>query len=116
MRRHIVAITVGFVAVALVGASVAGAAPREKAGCPGGFDLMTVERINATITTVGFEQVVIDFDAAGNNDGLLCVHLLPPTAGNKDLPFDPLFKVSDNVGANPNSVVVLEAQPRPVGH
>ena len=76
---------------------------------------MTVERINATITTPGFEQVVIDFDAAGNNDGLLCVHLLPAAAG-KNTPFDPYFIVSDNVGANPNSVVVLDAQPRPVGH
>ena len=49
-----------------------------------------------------------------NGDGYLCVHLLPAAAGKKT-PFDPLFRVSDNGQGNPNSLVVNEPQPRPVG-
>jgi len=103
--------------VILAGLSLAGVAaadPGDHVGCPAGDDLMSVSRINATITTTGFEQAVIDFDAAGNGDGYLCVHLLPAAAGKKT-PFDPLFLVSDNGQGNPNSLVVNEPQPRPVG-
>jgi hypothetical protein len=101
----------------LAGFSMAGAAaadPADHAGCPAGDDLMSVERINATITTPGFEQALIDFDAAGNGDGYLCVHVLPGAAGKKT-PFDPLFLASDNARGNPNSVVVDDPRSRPVG-
>jgi hypothetical protein len=103
------------VAAGLVTVGAAGAEPGEHLGCPAGDDLMSVERINATITTPGFEQVVIDLDALlGNDDGYLCVHLLPGAA-SKNTPFDPLFLVADNTRVNPNSVVVNDPRPRPVG-
>ena len=89
-----------------------GAAGSDKQGCPSGSDLMTVTRINLTITSAGNEQSLIDFDLAGNADGLLCVHLLPDAAA-KHTPFSPLFMVSDNTVGNPNSVIVDIATPRP---
>ena len=73
---------------------------------------MTVTTINATITSPGFEQAVADFDAFGNGDGLLCVHLLPDAAA-KHTPFTPLFLLSDNTVGNPNSEVVNTPTPRP---
>jgi len=107
--------------VALVIAGAAGliattavAAPPPKVGCSTGDDLMTVTQINNTITTPGYEQVVIDFDLAGNADGLLCVHILPDAAGKKT-PYDPYFAVRDNV-KNPNTTEVSIPRSRPVGH
>jgi hypothetical protein len=100
------------VAAGLIGTNAA-AAPAERLGCPAGDDLMTVERINQTITTPGYEQAVIDYDAlSGNGDGYLCVHLLPDAAGKKT-PFSPYFALTDNTVANPNSAVVDTARPRP---
>jgi hypothetical protein len=100
------------VAVGLVTVGTAGAQSGERLGCPAGYDLMSVERINATLTTPGFEQAVIDFDAQGNDDGYLCVHLLPGAAA-KNTPFDPLMIVRDNTVGNPNSDVVNDPRPRP---
>jgi hypothetical protein len=103
--------------VILSGLSIAGVAtadPADHDGCAAGDDLMSVERINATITTPGFEQALIDFDAAGNADGYLCVHVLPDAAA-KTTPFDPLFLASDNTRGNPNSVVVNDPRVRPAG-
>ena len=80
---------------------------REKAGCPAGWDLMTVERINATITTPGSEQVLIDFDAAGNNDGYLsciCSRRRPPRTLRSTR-----CSSSATTWGNPNNVVVLDA-------
>ena len=96
----------------LSSANVATADPADRTGCPAGDDLMSVARINATITTPGFEQALIDFDAAGNGDGYLCVHVLPDAAGKKT-PFDPLFLASDNTRGNPNSIVVNDPRLRP---
>ena len=100
------------VAVGLVTVGTAGAQSAERLGCPAGYDLMSVERINATLTTPGFEQAVIDFDVQGNNDGLLCVHLLPGAAA-KNTPFDPLMILGDNTVGNPNSEIVNDPRPRP---
>ena len=100
------------IAAGLGTVGTAAAAPAERLGCPAGKDLMSVARINATLTTPGFEQTVIDWDAQGNNDGFLCVHLLPDAAG-KNTPFDPLFLLFDNTVANPNSEVVNDPRPRP---
>ena len=71
---------------------------------------MTVEQINLTLRTTGFEEAVSDFDAQGNNDGYLCVHLLPDAAAKKT-PFDPLMILVDNT--NPNSAVVNVPRSRP---
>jgi hypothetical protein len=109
MRRFATGLVVA-VGLATVGA--AGAAPGERLGCPAGYDLMSVERINATLTTSGFEQAVIDFDTQGNNDGYLCVHLLPDAAAQKT-PFEPLMILADNTVGNPNSAVVNDPRPRP---
>ena len=73
---------------------------------------MTVEQINLTLTTTGFEEAVSDFDAQGNNDGYLCVHLLPDAAAKKT-PFDPLMILVDNTVGNPNSAVVNVPRSRP---
>ena len=102
------AILAGF---SVVGAA-SGAAPTDHAGCPTGYDLMTVEQTNATLTTPGFEQAVIDFDVQGNDDGYLCVHLLPAAAA-RNTPFDPLMILRDNTVGNPNSDVVNDPRPRP---
>ena len=113
MRSRVKWLAAGIVVAAGFGTiGPAAAAPAERLGCPAGNDLMSVARINATLTTPGFEQAVIDFDAQGNNDGYLCVHLLPDAAG-KNTPFDPLFLVGDNTVANPNSEVVNDPRPRP---
>ena len=100
------------VAAGLVTVGTAWAQPEERLGCPAGYDLMSVERINATLTTAGFEQAVIDFDAQGNDDGYLCVHLLPAAAA-KNTPFDPLMILRDNTVGSPNSDVVNDPRPRP---
>ena len=56
----------GFVALAgLIAVGAAGAAPAERLGCPAGYDLMTVDQINLTLTTPDFEDAVSDFDAQG---------------------------------------------------
>ena len=96
----------------LIVVGTAGAAPEERSGCPAGYDLMTVEQINLTLTTPDFEDAVSDFDAQGNNDGYLCVHLLPDAAA-KNTPFDPLMILADNTVGNPNSVVVNAPRSRP---
>jgi hypothetical protein len=117
-RRGIVlalALTAG-----LLGACSAGATPPERNACPGkGWDLMTVERINETLTTGGpgseDAAFVASIDESGNDDGLLCVHVLPTAVAiAQGLPFDPLFVVADNTFVNPNSVVVDDARIRPV--
>ena len=100
------------VASGLVVVGAAGAQSAERLGCPAGYDLMSVARINATLTTPGFEQAVIDFEAQGNNDGYLCVHLLPDAAA-KHTPFDPLMILRDNTAGNPNSEVVNDPRARP---
>jgi|SRR4026209_1841819 hypothetical protein len=100
------------VASGLVMVGTAGAQSAERLGCPAGYDLMTVEQINATLTTSGFEQAVVDFDALGNDDGYLCVHLLPGAAAKKT-PFDPLMILRDNTVGNPNSEVVIDPRTRP---
>src|SRR4051794_39541696 len=100
-------------AAALI-ATTAVAAPPPKFGCSTGDDLMTVTQINNTITTPGYEQVVIDFDQAGNADGLLCVHILPDPAGKKTS-YDPYFVVRDNV-KNPNTTEISIPRSRPGGH
>lgn len=112
MRARMILAT-GLVAGAgLITVGAASSAPEEHLGCPAGYDLMSVEQINATLTTPGFEQAVSDFDAQGNNDGYLCVHLLPDAAAKKT-PFDPLMILVDNTAGNPNSAVVNEPRPRP---
>ena len=100
------------VASGLVMVGTAGAQSAERLGGPAGYDLMTVERVNATLTTPGFEQAVIDFEMQGNDDGYLCVHLLPGAAA-KHTPFDPLMILRDNTVGNPNSEVVNDPRPRP---
>ena len=57
------------VASGLVMVGAAGAQSAERLGCPAGYHLMSVARINATLTTPGFDQAVIDFEADAN-DGL----------------------------------------------
>jgi hypothetical protein len=109
VRRFAVGLVV---AVGLVTVGTTGAQSAERLGCPAGYDLMSVERINATLTAPGFEQAVIDFDAQGNDDGYLCVHLLPGAAA-KNIPFDPLTILRDNTVGNPNSDVVNDPRPRP---
>ena len=98
--------------MSVITVGTAGAQSAERLGCPAGYDLMTVERINSTLTTPGFEQAVIDFDAQGNNDGYLCVHLLPAAAA-KNTPFDPLMILVDNTVGNPNSEIVTDPRQRP---
>ena len=112
MRARMILATGLVAATGLITVSAAGAAPEEHLGCPAGYDLMSVEQINATLTTPGFEEAVSDFDAQGNDDGYLCVHLLPDAAA-KNTPFDPLFIVGDNTVGNPNSDVVNVPRPRP---
>jgi hypothetical protein len=99
---------------ATAGLIMAGAARAERLGCPAGSDLMSVEQINDTLTTDGFQDAVSDFDAQGNDDGYLCVHLLPDAAA-KNTPFDPLMILRDNTVGNPNSTLVNEPRPQPLG-
>jgi hypothetical protein len=110
MRLIIICVVMAISAAAAAASEAAAASPRQ--GCPSGSDLMTVTTINATITTPGFEQAVADFDASGNGDGLLCVHLLPDAAA-KHTPFTPVFLLTDNTVGNPNSEVVETPTPRP---
>ena len=112
MRARWILATGLVAATGLITVGAAGAAPQERSGCPAGYDLMTVEQINATLTTSGFEDAVSDFDAQGNDDGYLCVHLLPDAAAEKT-PFDPLFILGDNTVGNPNSEVVAVPRSRP---
>jgi hypothetical protein len=109
-RRVTAGIVVGASGLATFGTAAAQSA--EHLGCPAGYDLMSVARINATLTTPGFEQAVIAFDAQGNDDGYLCVHLLPAAAA-KNTPFDPLMILGDNTVGNPNSDVMNDPTPRP---
>jgi hypothetical protein len=108
--RRLAAALVVVTGFAIVG--TASAEPEDHKGCPAGYDLMSVQQINATLTTPGFEQAVIDFDAQGNDDGYLCVHLLPAAAA-ENTPFDPLMILTDDSVGNPNSEVVNDPRPRP---
>jgi len=112
MRKRVGTVAVGLVVAAVLVMAATAGAQSERLGCPAGYDLMSVATINATLTTPGFEQAVIDFDALGNNDGYLCVHLLPGAAA-KHTPFDPLMILGDDTVGNPNSQVVNEPRPRP---
>jgi hypothetical protein len=97
LKRHLaVALcTVGVAFGAVLTSGTAAAAPPPKNGCPGSaYTLMTVDQV-LEIATPGFEQAVRDEDA--NQDGNLCVKLLPDAVPL----FDPTFIYYDNKFANP---------------
>jgi hypothetical protein len=94
MRRLAVVVPTAVIGLVL-GASVSFAdQPGTVGGCSAGYDLMTVQAVNDTLTEPGYEPYIIAKDATGNNDGYLCIHVIPNDGGPKK--FDPAFVYTDN--------------------
>lgn len=91
MLRRIV-VLIAMLGLLLVSVSSALAANEPVAGCSEGFELMTVKEVLRTIVTPGSEEAVIAGDV--NNDGYICVKIIPNEGGPPQ--FDPAFAFVDN--------------------
>ena len=80
----------GLLFVAFQNASAASNQP--VAGCSQGFELMTVKEVLRTIVAPGSEGAIIAGDV--NNDGYICVKIIPNEGGPPQ--FDPAFAFVDN--------------------
>lgn len=88
------AIVIPAVAVGLaLGSSIALARPPGTvAGCGNGYKVMAVQTVIDTIAHPDFVQALRDADV--NQDGNLCIKLIPNDGGPKQ--FDPAFLFLDN--------------------
>jgi hypothetical protein len=97
MRKRLLAVAVCTIGVALTSVATAGtaaAAPPEKTGCPGGFELRSVDAVLEDAAP-GFEDAIRAADA--NDDDQLCYKRLP-----EPIPlFEPTFLFDDNKFPNP---------------
>lgn len=96
MARRSLAVFICTVAVAasVAVAGPAAAAPPPKTGCPGGYDLVTLDFVLERAAP-GFEDAIMAADV--NGDDLLCFKLLP-----EPIPlFEPTFLFDDNRFPNP---------------
>jgi hypothetical protein len=84
------------VAASVAVAGPAAAAPPPRTGCPGGYDLVTLDFVLERAAP-GFEDAIIAADE--NRDEFLCFKLLP-----EPIPlFEPTFLFDDNRFPSPGS-------------
>jgi len=90
---HRIVVLIAILGLLFVGVQSALAASNQPvAGCSEGFELMTVKEVLRTIVTPGSEEAIIAGDV--NNDGYICVKIIPNGGGPPQ--FDPAFAFVDN--------------------
>ena len=91
MNRLVLPAVAAFFMIAL-GAAPAAAAPKPVGGCGNGFELVTVKTVLRTIAAAGSVDAIKAGDV--NQDGYLCVKIIPNNGGPPQ--FDPAFAFVDN--------------------
>jgi hypothetical protein len=91
MNRLALPAVAAFFMIAL-GAAPAAAAPKPVGGCGNGFELVTVKTVLRTIAAAGSVDAIKAGDV--NQDGYLCVKIIPNNGGPPQ--FDPAFAFVDN--------------------
>ncbi|TDL41137.1 hypothetical protein [Arthrobacter nitrophenolicus] len=77
-------------AASSIGLAAPASADPSGTGCPEGFDLLPVKKIIKEYAAPGFDKAIKSEDR--NEDGLLCIKILPPAVDF----YDPTFFYQDN--------------------
>jgi hypothetical protein len=94
MRRSLLLVVATFFMI-VFGSAPASAKPAPDGGCGTGFELTSVRTVLRTIAAPGSEDAIRAED--GNQDGYLCVKIIPNDGGPPQ--FDPAFAFVDNNSA-----------------